>query len=277
MKAARAAGSWRSLALVAAVCALLAACSQSQVLDKVTSPEDRALGATVVGDLQRPDGDADLIAQLDPRLRDSFAKILPQIRSLTPSGPGAVTRLVDGRFQVTNTLNGGVTRQAYLGYEVSNGPKRALIRMVILRRNGMAQIESLYLNPLYKPLEQINGFGLSGKSFAQYLVLILTVLSFSLCLGSEILLFMTRGVRRKWLWAIGCLLGLGQISIDWSSGAWGFSPLYVQFLGAYAAKTGMLEPWRVGFGVPVFAIIFLLRRGQLQGSARQIDERVFSE
>ena len=160
--------------------------------------------------------------------------------------------------------NGQTIRSAYLAYEVDGGAKRALVRMRIVREGGKALLTDLYVNGLTAPVEQLGGFSLTGKSAVQYAVLALTGLSLVLILLSEVVLVATKRIPMKWLWFVGCLFGYGQISVDWSTGAVGFMPLYIQLLGAFAIKAGMLAPWRVGFGVPVASIVFLILRRKLQ-------------
>jgi hypothetical protein len=99
-------------------------------------------------------------------------------------------------------------------------------------------------------------------------VLALALASVGTIVTSLVMLALSKGVRRRWLWVVGCLFGYGQIAVDWSSGALSFTPLNVQLLGAFVMKTGEISPWRVGFGVPVFAIIFLIRRQRLMARGR---------
>ncbi len=242
----------------------LAGCSQKEMLDKMSSPEDRALGQTVVYDLQSgPGRDADLASHIDPTLRDKLAAALPKMRVAMPNGPSGQSRLVDAGFRVTN-INGQNSRSGYLAYEIDAGAKRTLVRMQVMRQGGQAWITSLYVNGLPAPVEQLTSFSLSGKSVTQYAVLALTVLSFLTIIVSEIVLVRTKRIPLKWLWFIGCLFGYGQVSVDWSSGAVAFMPLYLQLLGAFALKAGMLAPWRVGFALPIVSIVFLAMRRRLQ-------------
>ena len=260
-------GRWTTLCIcvVGLLCGLvLAACSQSKILSKMSLPEDRALSQTVIRDIEAgAGGDAELQSLIEPSLRPKLPAALAQIRSALPRGTGRQVRLVDASFTVTD-LNGQRRRLSYLGYELDAGGKHALVRIQILRQDAKAQITSLYLNTLPASAEQLGGFSLSGKSPPQYIILALTGLSLVTILLSEVVLVMTGRIRLKWLWFLGCLFGYSQISIDWSTGAMDFMPLNIQLLGAFALKAGVLAPWRVGFGIPVVSIIFLIMRRRLQ-------------
>jgi hypothetical protein len=257
----------RARALARLLCivllAALAACSQKGLLERFSTAEDRTLCSQVILDLQgRPGGDSDLAGRLRPDLRDKLAPVIPQMRKLVPAGP---MRLVDAKFTVFSSLGGHTSRQSYLAYEVDGAANaHALVRVAIDREDGAAQIVGLYVNPMTVRAEDLNAFSLAGKSPLQYLVLVLAVLSLLTIVVSEVVLFRTKWVRWKWLWAVACLFGIGQISVDWSTGDLGFMPIYINLLGAFAFKAGFLASWKVGFALPIASIIFLIRRRALQ-------------
>ena len=259
-------GRLTGLAIALAVAALaMAGCSPKAMLEKIASPEDQALAGIVIHDIQAgPSGDADLLPRLLPELAQKLGPVTAQIRGYMPSDPKAPSRLVDASFNTT-IGDGHTTRTSYLAYEVDGaGGQRALVRLMIVRQDKVPQITGLYVNQLSKPVEEITAFSLSGKPASSYLILALTVLSFLTIVTSEIVLFRTKWIRLKWLWAIGCLFGVVQISVDWATGATAVQPLMIQLLGAFAAKQGMLAPWRIGFGIPLASIAFLLLRKRLQ-------------
>jgi hypothetical protein len=251
------------LAFAAAVL-LLAACSQKAVLEKIAPADDRALGSRVISDLQgRPGGDVDLAGLINPQFRDKLATVLPQLRAMTPVGPG---RLVDANVTEFHAFTSGrVTRQTFLAYEIDGANDvRTLLRIRIVRVNGVAQIDSLYANPLRAPVEEIGKFTLSGKSPIHYVFLVLAILSPMTILISEIVLFRTKWIRLKWLWAVACLFGYGQVFLDWSTGQVGFTLLNFTMFGAFFVKAGMLAPWRLGIAPPIASMLFLVLRRRLQ-------------
>ncbi|QUD85931.1 hypothetical protein [Phenylobacterium montanum] len=261
-----------ALALATLICAglTLAACASKKLPETFTSAEDRAVCATLIGDLQAgATGDADILNRLNPQLRAQFTPMLPKLHAMTPSGPGASSRIVDASFRAVANSSGQRWRDSYLAYEVDQGQRRALIRFEIIRQGGSAIVNTLYINPLYVAAERLNAFTLAGRSLTQYAFLLLAAASFATIVASEVVLFRTPGIRRKWLWVVGCLFGYGQIWVDWSSGGVGFQLINIQLLGAFALKGGLLDPWRIGFGVPLVSIVFLLRRrSPLERSAK---------
>lgn len=96
-------------------------------------------------------------------------------------------------------------------------------------------------------------FTLAGKSPTHFLMLGGAILSTVLSLVSVIV----AGFRRRWGWMFGNLFGFGQVAINWTTGALGFSPIYVSLLGAGIMKTmGPADPWILSVSLPLPAILF---------------------
>ena len=79
----------------------------------------------------------------------------------------------------------------------------------------------------------------------------------------------TRLRGKKWLWIVAILLGVGALSVNWTTGQWNFQPAYVQLLSA-SATASPYGPWVISVSVPLGAILFVLRRKEL--TARVVEE-----
>jgi len=248
------------------------ACSTQDILDKVASPQDRQLAERLIADVQN-NRSADFASLIAPELRPVLAPQWPAIRAMTPQGRA---RLVDARFNDFKPFDGGQSvHNAFLAYELDEGTHHALVR-ITLQRTNQAVVTSFYVNPMAKTVEDATQFGLSGKSPLHYAMLLLSIAAFVVIVAALVLIVRTRGIRRKWLWFLGSLFGICQIGSDWSTGALFFNPLYLQLLGGFAVRPGGIADWQVGFGLPVVAILFLIRRPYLM-RAREKDQRaVFS-
>ena len=126
---------------------------------------------------------------------------------------------------------------------------------------GKKVVEMLNVLPLKVSLETTNRFALSGKSPIHYLVLALAaalpILSLSvlaLCVRSSL------PRRPKILWSLSILLGFVQLSLNWTNGGVSTTPLAVQFLSAGWHRLGLLGPHIISVSIPVFALLFLVRR-----------------
>lgn len=102
-------------------------------------------------------------------------------------------------------------------------------------------------------------FRLSDGSPMGWFAAIFGLLALAISILATVLAVRTRGLKRKWLWIIGCICALGNFKAGWASGAFaiGFG---VQLFGfGVTAMYGATE-WVISFGIPVFAILFLWKR-----------------
>lgn len=96
-------------------------------------------------------------------------------------------------------------------------------------------------------------FVLAGKSVHQYLILLGACLSAVVCLGSAIF----AGIRRRWGWMVGNLFAIGQLNLNWATGAVVFQPIYVTLLGAGFLKgLGPADAWHIMAAFPLPAVLF---------------------
>ena len=174
--------------------------------------------------------------------------------------PAGQPRLVDAAFNIEKVVGQPTVRNSYVAYAVDDVSKHAVIRVGIRQQGLVREVTDLYVTPLNAPVETLTAFSLSGKSALHYLFLALGLASFSTIVVALTLIARTKGLKRKWLWIVGALIGAGSFAIDWSTGAASVKPFSVQLLGAFAVQPGGLAAWQVGFGIPVVAVIFLMRR-----------------
>jgi hypothetical protein len=73
----------------------------------------------------------------------------------------------------------------------------------------------------------------------------------------------TKMQRRKWLWILFILFGFGRLSVNWTTGQWGIGVLAVQLFSA-SAHADFFGPWIVSVSLPAGAVIFLIKRRNLQ-------------
>ncbi|MBI1397584.1 MAG: hypothetical protein GC151_16545 [Betaproteobacteria bacterium] len=69
----------------------------------------------------------------------------------------------------------------------------------------------------------------------------------------------TRVPRRKWLWIVFIVLGVGKLAVDWTIGECRVFPASMQLFSA-SAFSSPYGPWTVAVSLPVGAIEFLLYR-----------------
>jgi hypothetical protein len=177
--------------------------------------------------------------------------------ALIPPGPPSSITLV-GAYK--NWVNGDTSQNLTFEYEFSG--KWFLINVATKKTPTSLAIVGMHINPLAASLDEINRFTLSGKSPLQYLTLSLAAACALFTLYALVVCLRTKMTRRKWPWVLFILVGFGKFAVDWTSGAWGITPLALQFFSASALEE-FYGPWIVAVSVPVGAIVFLVRRKRL--------------
>lgn len=241
-----------------AACALLAAplaCSVEDALQRMTPPTHERAARAFLADLRRGDMDRAVAALAPavtaiPGLRDSLASA----RQSLPAGPADTVRVVGVNRFVTRG-----TDRADLTYEIhtDSGWGLALISVAALE-GASPMVTGVRTQRTAAPLAELNAFRLRGKGPGHLLVLLLAAVCAAFSLGAAVVTARTP-MPRRWLWTFVALLGATRFTLDWTSGNWRWSPLYVEFFSAGVMRSGGVGPWLVSFGVPLGAILALRR------------------
>ena len=257
--------------LVILLCVWVAGCSKQQILAKVTWPEDRALAQRAISDVATGNADS-LAAKLPPELRPQLAVAFPKMRASLPKNEPVQVQLVDGRF-VERMSDNTPLRQAYLAFELSGGGKFALAQFTVIRTGQVATITQVSFNRLPGPASSINSFTLLNKSVGEYLFLLLPLAAVVVTIAGIVRVWRSGRFRRRWLWAIGCLVGFGVLSINWTTGQMSLRPIYFQLFSSGIMKVGLIGPWIISVSVPVIAIYVLLAR---RSGAETVDDELLA-
>ena len=230
---------------------LLASC-------QVTTPDPATYQAahSAFDELRRGDF-ATLNRQLAPNLKmaDAPAK-LTQLRQIIPMEPIRSRRAVGSRL----LLHPGGEDAVDITEEYDFGDRK-LLWNTHLHRGSVAdpwEVQGFQAtNSTVKELAA-NNFTLRGKTPAQYLFLMATVLSPVLMIMALARVIRTKGLRRKWLWGIAAFLGLFSFQMNWATGqifaTWGT----VQLLGAGATRgDSAFAAWVLTMTIPIGALLIL--------------------
>lgn len=158
-----------------------------------------------------------------------------------------------------NVVNGDAAYRVARLYTHREGDVQLSVTMV-RRADGPWHADAIHLMRVtpeavkaHDAAVEASRFTLLGKSFHHYVVLVAALASATICLGSAIV----AGIRRRWLWMIGCLFGVGQLTVNWATGAVFFQPLYFALLGAGFLKgLGATDPWLISAALPLPALFF---------------------
>jgi len=237
---------------------LLAACSQEEMLQKFTSPEEQATAKQYIDQL-RSHNFAEIEQSVAPGLTSaSLESALTEMAALIPSDQPVSVTLV-GAHRYTSTPNGATVN---LIYEYQFPDRFVLANIAMMTKNGETTVVGLHIQPEATSLESQNRLTLSGKNAIQYGVLASAVAAALFTLAVLVVCAKTKMKRRKWLWILFILLGFGKLSVNWTTGQWGIAALAAQLFSA-SAVAALYGPWMVSVSLPVGAIVFLIYRRRL--------------
>ena len=251
--------------LLAAAC--LSGCDSSALFDSLVPKEESKIAQDVVAKVAARDFAA-IDAAMDPAQRPpNLQEALEKMAVMVPAGTPKSVKVVG-----TNTMRSSAATTYHLTYEYEY-PSGWLVAAVLLeRRDDKLLLQGINFVPRTQSLESENSFTFAGKGPLHYVVLVLAVAIPLFVIYALVLCFRTRFAKRKWLWVLFVGVGLMQFNFNWASGAWNVQPVSFVLLGLGVVKSGPVAPWVVTLGVPFGAIIFLIRRRELQRLAAEAAE-----
>jgi len=239
-----------SLALVC-----LAGCDKAALIAKFASESEQAAAKSTIDQLRARDFDA-IEKSLDKSLIDqNTRKNLEKMSAMIPVGEPRSVKVV-GVLNSHNQQTG--TTSLDLTFEYEFPEKWMLMYVGTKEQNGTKVITGITVNTLIQSLEERNRFSLIGKQPVHYVVLACTISALLLTLYALIVCIRTKNLRRKWLWILFILIGVGHFAVNWTSGESGVNLLFVQLLSAGMASS-YFGPWILSFSIPLGAIIFLFK------------------
>lgn len=196
---------------------------------------------------------------LDEQVRNqSVRSQIEEVAKFLDRGNPSSVELVG--FNVVKNPQG---TQNNLTYQLQFTDSWLLASVVVKEAGGQKHILGFHVNPIPSSLKEMNAFALRGKTLLHYGVLVLAVAIPIFILYTLILCARTR-IKRKWLWVIFILLGIGTLGLNWTTGELRFQLISFLLLGAGAFKPGLYGPWSLSIAFPLGAVLFLLKRRRLE-------------
>jgi len=101
----------------------------------------------------------------------------------------------------------------------------------------------------------------------QYAVLTIAIIDVLLIFVTLAVCIITPISKKKWLWIVFILVGVGSVSVNWTNGKYAIQVLSIYLFGASAAATGPDAPWIITATIPLGAIVFWFKRKRLKAEA----------
>lgn len=256
----------RSIGLIVIVMAMiLSGCDQASMLKKMIPPEGESTAKSYIN-LLRQNSFEQIEKDLDPSIKS------PDIRNEMVKMAGMIPTQNPESIKVVGSqvFNGPDFTRTNITFEYQFPHKWLLINVATQKKGGASSIVGFNVTPIPDSLEQLNKFTLVGKNVLQYSVFVLAIILSLFNLYALILCIRTRIEKRKWLWVIFVMLGFAKLTVDWTTGQWGITPVAFQFLsaGAFAQLYG---PWMISISFPLGAIIFMAKRSGLSKQQSNIE------
>jgi hypothetical protein len=226
------------------------------MIGRISTPAERALATEIATAVQRGDA-ATIWKRGSPGLKNHLGSTT--IARMHALAPQEKPTLVDAKA-MWQAINGVTTEWKQFTFETGSGARWAVIQVVLRESNGTATVDSVFIQPADRAPSAINAFTFEGKSGVHYLWLAAMAAALIVSLTAFGLVVLTRGLRLKWLWAVGVLFSFVTFSLNWTDGEWAIQPISFLLLGAAGMQAGRLAPWIFSFAIPVPAILFLILR-----------------
>jgi hypothetical protein len=239
--------------LVCALLLCLVACTQKGWIDSLASADEQRMAVDTAQEFR--DGAVDRIDQrTEPELRGDLARGAAEVRPILQRARGPFTiETVNVVQQSGEPITKTFTLQA------GSGSSWAVAEIVFRGTPGSLQLAGFHAWPANSDPSKLNDFSISERGLLGYIWLLLMFGCVALCLTAVVLIWRRPWLKHRWLWTLGSLVGFTGFGLNWSTGAWAVLFLNVSLLGAGAAKAGPFSPWILTFGVPVIAIIVIVR------------------
>jgi len=253
----------RYAAVLAVLCFwILTGCNQAALMKRVTPREDEVFARNYV-DLLRQGRFDQLEQDIDSSIKGpTLHDTLVTMAAMFPAEEPTSAKVVGVR-----TFVGNDSRETNITLEYEFSQKWLLAEVLRQQRGGVTTVLGFHVTPIADSLENLNRFTLADKGASQYTIFSLAVLAPVFSLYAFVVCIRTKMLRRKWLWLILVLIGVGKLSVDWTTGQIFFIPLAIQLPPA-GAVAPLYSAWQVYVSLPLGAFVFLFRRNSLNGSAR---------
>lgn len=236
----------------------LSACSSEDLLQRLSRPDERALVERSIADVRA--GQWTALEQRSPSLRRASPQLREAIRRQMPAA--GAPHLLGVRWKSESSTG---LRVAEYVYGIDDRARHALAVATVSRKGSEPpQLDGMRIVPSEIPTASLNRFRLADAGVGGAIVLLLQLAALAVTGAALWAVWRSGQFERRWLWSLGCLVGVGAIGAPWAGSSLTFSPLVVQLFSASAFKAGPLAPWVLKVSVPIVAIVALLRAGELR-------------
>jgi hypothetical protein len=238
---------------------LVSACSLQQWNEKLSTPQDRALAVHAIEAFRS--GNLDIVSRsIEPELLvQTRGQLLAAQKVMSAPGRPELLTVNQSSF----TSDGKTEETRALNYQYGGGHKWVFVQIVLQETDKGPLIIGWHATPSPIKPTSVGDFSFQGKGLLNYVWILAMMASTATIVAALVLLARSKGIKRRWLWAVGSLFGFCQFTLDWSGGAWAVRPVYFALFASGFVRASPVDPWILSFSLPIVAIIFLIRRKTL--------------
>jgi hypothetical protein len=227
------------------------------------APKDADAEARQILDLLQSGKTDVLQTRLDIHLRNKDAKI--QLQQLAVTLPKEQPKNID--LVEFRSGSGSTDRFYVMTYQMEYTTEWILARVSLSKKANQWLVSGLNIE--YTPHSALVSldFTLTDKTVLHYVFFTLSVIVPCFVLATLVVCYKTKVDGRKWLWYFAILICFANFKLNWSTGEVAIQPLSISLFGASFSRSGLLAPWVIGFGLPLGAIVFILKRRTLSGNS----------
>ena len=244
----------------------LAGCSQEGWNDRLASPAEQRLALRVAEQL-RQGQTGSIIARARPELKAAVPRAVAQVAPMLKRAEGPFTIETVAVFQEM----GGPTLNSF-NLQSGSGNRWALTEIVLQDPAGSWQIAGFRVFPAAFEPAKLNDFDINRRGLLGYVWITMMLASVATCLAAIVLIWRSRWLNRRWLWTVGSLFGFVGFALNWTTGASAVQFINVSLLGAGAIRAGPFAPWVFSFGIPIIAILVIVRWFRRERSQAQVGD-----
>jgi len=258
--------------IISILCVLLSGCSPNDyvrnMMNRMAPDDDEALAHEYLAALRSHDIDT-ATRLLDQQFNNSGVETnLAVVSEILDKGDIVSLELVG-----CNVFSTRQKRRTTLTYQYEFTNAWILATLTIDTMDEQKQVFGINVNPIPKSLGELNAFSFAGKGLKHYGMLFGAVAIPAFMLFSLVVCVRTKMKKRKWLWIIFIILGIGSLTLNWTTGQLSINPLNLQLLGAGCYKPGLYAQWTISIAFPLGALLFLLRRKKLINEPEEKDSQ----
>jgi hypothetical protein len=162
-----------------------------------------------------------------------------------------------------NEYLSAANRPATFTYETTGRRSSAVVFVAFEKTSNGILLDGLRVWTLREPLEQTNALTFKGKGLPQYAWTLACVVIALFQLWMLVVCAWAPYVRLRWLWMLLVFLGIGQFSMNWTTGTEAIKPVSIWVSTVGIVRASPYVPWILSFSLPLGAMLFFLYRRKL--------------